>query len=206
MSHFFFEKNSILCALFFLKVHFFGSYSKKKFNSLSLFFSKVQFFESYSTRRVNSWSHIQKEVLFFETYSERGSILWVILKKERFNSFGSCSLSQIQKRFTSWNQIKKEVRLFELNSKKVQFFEPYSIKKVQPFESNWEEVHKKRFNSMSHFKRVPSFETFFDTRFNSLSHFPWKEDVKFFESYFLKRRGSILESYQRKKVQFFGLH
>ena len=150
------------------KVHFFASYSRKKFNSLRQRFQKLK-----------SLSHC------------KSSILWVILKKrfiKRFNSIGHSSSSKKKVQF--FESYSKRVQFFESYSKRVQFFESCFLKRVHLFESyilkKWKNLQvtlKKVSISLSHVEKKGSI---------SMSHVEKKRSVM------LKRRVQFCESYFSK--------
>ena len=184
---FFWKKNSILWVIikavrFFHLFFLIGSF-------LWVIFKKIKFFESYSKKRFNSLSHTQKEVQFIESYS--------LKKVQPFesNSKTHNSLSQIEekKRFNSLSHMGTQEKLNSWS---------HTAKRLQLFESYWEEVHKKRFNSMSHFKRVQFFESY-KRKIKSLRHIQRKR-VQFFESY-SKKKISSLRHFKKMKERLNSL-
>ena len=136
----------------------------------------------------------------------------------------------MEERFNSLSILKKSILWVILENKKGSILRVILKKRLQLFESYWEEVHKKRFNSMSPLKRVTFFESvFFLTHgsilwvicFNSLRSFlcviwfnslsqknakkkGWNlfifKKIQFFASYSKKFNSS---SHIWRKVQFF---
>ena len=90
--------------------------------------------------------------------------------EERFNS-----LRILKNFFNSWSHIEKQERFDSLSQ----------TERLQLFESHWEEVYKKRLNSMSPFSRV------------LFSFFFW-HTVQFFESYFLIKWFNSLRQMKEK--------
>ena len=156
---------------------------KKGFNSLRHFGKKFNFFETWKkTRKFNSLSHIQEK--------------------------GSNSVSPVQKiQFLGSHWIKSNLWV---KSKKVQFFESY-WKKAGPilrvmwkktfltffdcfFSQNFiflSHIQSKGFDSLSRIqKKFDFFWVILRKRFNSLNH--TRKEFQFFESYWKKKKSSIL--------------
>ena len=157
---------------FFLLVHFFRTFSKKKINSLSLF-SESSFLwvilkkkiEWYSKRGSILWVIFNKKVQPLESNSKKCSSLWVIFKK------GVQPFESYKKHTILWVKLKKNFNSLSHNGTQEKLNSwSHTAKRLQLFESYWEEVHKKRFNPISHFKRVQFFESY-----------SWKEEVQFFD-------------------------
>ena len=146
------------------------------------------------------WVIFLKKMLNSLSLFSKSSILWVILKqknwvilKKRFNS-----LSQIQKKkkFNPWSQTQKKGSILWviLEHKKSWTLGVILQKDFNSLSHIEKRFIKRGSNSMSHFKRVQFFESFF-----------WHK-VQFFESY-KKRINSLrrkkVQSFESKKNQFF---
>ena len=185
------NKGSILCVIFEKQDHFFESWNKSGFNSLSQFekifasYWKIQFIESckkvtHMKERFNYLRHFEKKRFqFLESYwkkKKKSLILWVILKD-------FISLSHIEKRFIKRGSILWVIFLnkkfdslslfffFDTRFNSLRHIEKFNY--LTLFEKNWVISEKKRFN----------FWVVLEGRFNSLIRIQKKNQFRKKKSY-----------------------
>ena len=125
LSQTFWKRSHFLWPMLKRRVQFLRLMFFKGFNCLNPFVKRVQFFETNFWQYGSIlWVIFNSRVQFSESCWRKGSVLWV--------TFNKCSIlsSVFKKVFNSLSSIQKCSILWVI-SKKVQFFESYSRKKVQ---------------------------------------------------------------------------
>ena len=184
------ERDSILCVIF-----------KKRFNSLRHIQKKKRFNSlSCIQKKFNSMSHSKSSTLcFFLTFFQKHSLSQIQKKVQFFESYSKKKVQPIES-----NQ-KTHTQFFESNWRKKKRFNSLShigtqeklnswsltVKRLQLFESYWEEVQKK----------TQFYESF--TKSSILWVIFLRKKISIFESLFLTQ-GSILWiiSVKKEEVQF----
>ena len=165
---------------------------------VELFIGEFQFFESYSKKvqcwkkvifkkKSILWVVLKKNQ-FCESYSyfkKKKNILRVTMKKGINSSSHFWVKNILKRRFKSVSRKKSNSLSFFFFGEKNQVFEScykegfnssshigknrvILKKQLHLFESYWKEVHNKRFNSLSHMKKIQIFESFWEKKKKSI--------------------------------------